>query len=314
MTDQFLFIGDYKKQIASDNLLQIISNDYSILDSAQLEAIAECKSYLRQKYDISKSFNPIVKYTPKTYNAGQTVYLDAPAYIPTSTYALGSYTLQNGNVYKCTTAITLAESFTISHWTLVGVQYAIFNAVYPNPVFDYLQLYAVGDVVFYKNKVYTCQVQTQLLSHGDVLQINIAGTNQVQNIFPDDPMNGVKYWGNGVAYEVPNTADILNTTYWSQGDNRDQKLLMTCIDIALYHIHARISPRNIPEIRTHRYKGVHEDIIATKSRLLYPTYSALGWLQSCADGNDITPDIPQVQPLQGSRIRFGGNAKIKNQY
>lgn len=43
----------------------------------------------------------------------------ASAYSATKTYAVGDYAIQNGNLYRCTTAITTAESFTAAHWTQV---------------------------------------------------------------------------------------------------------------------------------------------------------------------------------------------------
>jgi len=46
--DSFIFYGDYAKQIQADNLLQVIGNDLTILDSIQLAAVEECVSYLKQ--------------------------------------------------------------------------------------------------------------------------------------------------------------------------------------------------------------------------------------------------------------------------
>ena len=73
-------------------------------------------------------------------------------------------------------------------------------------------------------------------------------------------------------------------------------------------------PRNIPELRVVRYMGEPADRETRGQRILYPTYCALGWLQAAAIGNDITPDLPVIQPEQGMRIRFGGNQKVTNNY
>ena len=43
----------------------------------------------------------------------------ASAYSASKTYAVGDYAIHNSNLYRCTTAITTAESFTASHWTQV---------------------------------------------------------------------------------------------------------------------------------------------------------------------------------------------------
>jgi len=45
----------------------------------------------------------------------------APAYSSSATYAVGQYCTYNGNLYRCTTAITAAETWTSSHWTAVKV-------------------------------------------------------------------------------------------------------------------------------------------------------------------------------------------------
>ena len=313
--DSFIFYGDYAKQIQADNLLQVIGNDLTILDSIQLAAVEECVSYLKQKYDTAQAFQVITQHdTTKAYKAGQTIYLDAPAYDATKTYALGILVSQDGKIYKCTTAITVHETFTIAHWTFVGNQNAIYYAKYSETPFNYKTIYAVGNKVFWKDKVYTCRITTQILDHEAQLQIGIAGTSKIANIFPDDPIKGVQYWGVGVAYSVPAETEITNTNFWTLGDNRDQKLLQICIDIALYHAHCRISPRNIPELRIIRYIGHGEDRETRGQRILYPTYCALGWLQSAAIGNDVTPELPLLQPAQGGRIRFGGNQKNTNNY
>ena len=108
----------------------------SILDSIQRAAVEECISYLKQKYDVSTAFRATVQHdSTEVYKAGQTVYLNAPAYLATLTYALGTQVLQAGNVYKCTTAIITPEAFTPAHWTLVGAQYDLYYAVYPQPIF-----------------------------------------------------------------------------------------------------------------------------------------------------------------------------------
>ena len=286
----------------------------SILDSIQRAAVEECVSYLKQKYDVSTAFRATTQHDrTKTYKAGQTVYLNAPAYVATSTYILGSQVLQAGNIYKCTTAITVAEAFTPAHWTLVGAQYDLFYAVYPQPLFDSYEVYAKGDQVFWKDKTYTCLIATGILDHDALLQIGVSGVSSISNVYPDDSVKGVQYWGSDTAYTVPANTDITDAR-WISGDNRDQKLLMTCIDIALYHVHSRISPRNIPELRVFRYMGEPADRETRGQRILYPTYCALGWLQAAAIGNDITPDLPVVQPEQGRRIRFGGNQKVINNY
>lgn len=44
----------------------------------------------------------------------------APTYSDSSTYAVGDYVLRNNQLYRCTTAITTAESWTSAHWKAVS--------------------------------------------------------------------------------------------------------------------------------------------------------------------------------------------------
>lgn len=313
--DSFLCYGDYAKQIQADALGQAMNMDATILDGLQNAAISECKSYLKQKYDVSKAFNPIVQHNPTAnYNAGQAVYLNAPAYDSTKTYAVGDQRLQAGIVYSCSTPITVREAFNAAHWTALGEQWSIYHARLPYPEFNYRSIYAKGDQVFWKDKTYTAQLPTQILDHQSLLNIGQAGVSDVLNVFPDDPKHGAQYWGAGTAYSVPANTPISNATYWENTDNRDQKLLEICVTIVLYKLHLRIAPRNVPELRMVQYLGYADDRETRGQRILYPTYCALGWLQSAAIGDDITPELPLIQPNQGARIRFGGNQKNINTY
>lgn len=79
------------------------------------------------------------------------------------------------------------------------------------------------------------------------------------------------------------------------GNDRDIQLVSYIVDISLYHLHSRISPRNIPELRVTRYEN------------------AIEWLKMCAQGH-CTPKLEVILPAQGRRNRFGGNTKNINLY
>jgi len=311
--DSFIFIGDYIKQIQTDNLQQVIGNNQTVLDGIQLAAVEECKSFLKNKYDISQAFQPITQHDKtKTYNAGQTVYLNALPYSQ-KPYTLTEQTLQDGKVYSCTTSIIIPEIFTVAHWSLLGNQYDIFNAVTPNPEFNYKTIYHRGDKVYWNGSVYTNKIETSILDHSALLQIGQSGTERIVNVWPDDPIKGVQSWGMGVAYSIPDNTEITDSK-WIKGDNRDQKLLEVCINIAIFKAHLRISPRNIPETRAYMYWGNPDDRVALSGRIIYPTYCALGWLQSASAGIDITPELNMVQPDQGLRTSYGSQTKLINNY
>jgi hypothetical protein len=80
-------------------------------------------------------------------------------------------------------------------------------------------------------------------------------------------------------------------------DPRDAQLKIYLIDLTLYHIHSRINPRNVPEIRLNRRD------------------EAVKWLGLISDGK-ITVDLPEAdtENAQGYNITFGGEAKRINSY
>jgi len=292
----YLIQNDYKKLIQSDNLNQVIGSDLSILASIELAAQAECISYLTQKYITAEEFTNTSVWSPAiAYKANARVYLDASAYSASATYPLNSLVLQGGYVYICHTAITTPEAFTPAKWTSLGLQYALFYVTVPKPEFNYLEYYAVGDEVFWKDKTYTARIETAVPTHESRLQAGSISDAEVINIFPNDPVNGVKHWGTGTAYALSTGTLPTDTTKWTSGDNRNPQLVNYCIDVALYHVHSRIAPRNIPELRVKRYDD------------------AIAWLKMAGRG-DITADLPLIQPKSGGRIRYGGNTKNINQY
>ena len=60
--------------------------------------------------------NAAIAAIPVNYNANF-----APAYSTSGLYAVGQYVTYNGNLYRCTTAITSGESWTAAHWTQVSL-------------------------------------------------------------------------------------------------------------------------------------------------------------------------------------------------
>jgi len=170
----------------------------------------------------------------------------------------------------------------------------LYNAILPQPEFDYGKVYNVGDKVFWKDKVYTCVVATPVLTHGQALQYRTY-ENLPSAVAPDDIISGSQYWGTGAAYSVPAGTLTSNTTYYALGDTRSQMLVTYAVDIALFHVHSRIAPRNIPDLRVKRYD------------------EAIRALKGYARG-EMTAAFPVIKPRQGNRIRYGGNIRNVNTY
>jgi hypothetical protein len=291
----YLIANDYLRQIQDVSLQQVISGNSYFQLTAELAALKELSSYLRQKYDVDSEFSETALYNPaQSYKANNRVYLDAAPYSATATYALNTLALQGGKVYQCTTAIDPGEAFNPAHWELLGNQYDLFYCSYPETLFNIDLFYKVGDKVFYKDHTYEAIQATLIYSHEIKLQYYDTSSIPSSNYFPDD-INGRSYWKDLGAYQVAAGTLLSNTDYWTKGDNRHPQLVMFTIDIAVYHLYCRVAPKAIPETRVDRYNA------------------AIAWCRMTAKG-DISADIERVQPDRGNRIRFGSQVKNQNNY
>ncbi len=291
----YLIQNDFLKQIQPGNLSAVIGSNYTIINSWLLAAQEKASSYLKQKYDIAKEFTETTAWIyASSYKAADRVYLDAVAYNETLTYTLNSLTLQTGNIYQCSTAITLAEAFNIAHWTLLGPQYTIYYAKFPKPVFDVYGAFNVGDQVFWNNNIYTAKQSTQMINDAYALQYGSYSNIPLPNSFPDAP--GQTQWTlTTTGYNVPANTGISNTTYWTLGDNRGQQMVQILINLVLYYAHGRISPMNVPDHIKANYR------------------ESVDWLKDACDGM-ITPNLVKLQPAKGNRIRFGGDVRMNLRY
>jgi hypothetical protein len=290
----YLIPVDYLVNIQDVNIQQIINNDETIRDRAQLAGETEAQSYLKQKYDISREFQDMQPWSlSTTYYGFQRFYFYGPQYNENNTYNVNQLATYNGIVYICNSN-GITGAFNPNDWSYLGKLYEIHYTKTPHPEFDYSALYNIGDQVFWKNKVYQCKVQTAILDHDTALQYREIKDLPLPNVAPDDPISGLQYWGAGVPYSVYNE-DPNDSQFFSTSDNRDAQMVLYLCDIVLYHLHTRIAPRNIPDLRVKRYDD------------------AIAWLRMCAEGN-VTPNLPLIKPKQGNRIRYGGGIRQINSY
>ncbi len=76
---------------------------------------------------------------------------------------------------------------------------------------------------------------------------------------------------------------------------RNSLIVMYLCDIVLYHLHSRISPDHIPELRKERYR------------------SAKDWLEKTADGFT-TPTLPSKATDEKTPLRHGSSLPKQNPY
>ena len=88
----------------------------------------------------------------------------------------------------------------------------------------------------------------------------------------------------------------VDAEYSATGVTRSLQLRMAVVDVALYILHSRISPNNVPDLRNNRYN------------------STISWLKGCATGK-VTPALAEIDiTTTGARIRFGSDPKQSNKY
>lgn len=287
----YLLTRDYQRIIQTTELNAITGNDVSIRQLVEGSVQSKIYANLKQKYDLDREFTDTAQYSNQPiYKALNRIYLDATAYNPANTYVLNSLTLQAGVVYYCSTAIIAPEAFTIGHWTLLGNQYDLFFVTLPKPAFDELTFYYKGDVVFWKDKVYTAANDSVPIDQQSALQAPSIESINFGNVLPDDRVNGVKFWGAGVAYSVVAGTYPTDATKWTKGDNRNQMFVSLYMDIVVYELCSRIAPNNVPEARHNAWIKAWKDI------------------KEMAKG-DINGQLPIIQPRTGNRVRYGGNTK-----
>lgn len=262
--------NDYLRVIQADNLAQIIeSNQQTKLDVEQ-SAQSEMISYLTQRYITSQIFTDTKVFDiTDTYNGKQLVEWTATAFSASTVYTTGQYVLQGGYIYK-SIAGSAAHAFNANEWTQICLDKTLFYVTLPEAEYVNTTSYVAGDTIYYNNVLYTCLRDCK----------GIIPTNEI-------------FWSAGSAYTLTATYPD-DDTKWTQGDNRNQQIVMYLLDITLYHLHSRINPRNVPDLRKERYDGNN----ATQNG------GAIAWLKRVASG-DITADLPQILPQQGMSIRYG---------
>lgn len=87
-----------------------------------------------------------------------------------------------------------------------------------------------------------------------------------------------------------------NPNDWDTSDPREDLLKLFTSDIALYHLHSRINPRNIPELRTQRRD------------------EAIEWLKGIKKG-DVTPEFPLLEDTtETPKITYSTQPKKDNSW
>lgn len=275
----FLTSRDYNKQIQADAQAQIINSDSYVLADAELAAVEEMRSYLAHRYDATKIFSDVHSYDhSQAYKVGDRVYVTAASWSASTNYVSGNMALKSGVVYRCISDHINQSPPNATYWAVVG------NEGY---------YYAVP-LDWSSGTSYSTDALVK--KGGIVYQALQASTNKNPTDDTDE-----EYWS-GIA-KVGEFYDLVlwtgqypaDLTRWAAGDIRNKQVVLYVVDIALYHVHSRINPKNIPELRLERYDN------------------AKGWGKMAARG-EITANLPLIEPEQGSSITYGNNYEKRDNF
>lgn len=262
---------DYLKTIQEDNLNQIIEETRSFMLDAEQAAQSEMIGYLSQRYKVAEIFTNTTTFdATATYYAKNLVQLNADDFNDAASYVLNDLVVESGNVYHAPGSIS-AGAFDAGDWDLLGPQYAFFYVTLPEDEFDLETEYAAGSDVWYNNHTYT-------------------STKACVGILPTD----TAFWTDNGEYSITGEL-VTDDSVWTSGDNRNQLIVLHLVNITLYHLHHRINPRNVPELRRIAYDGNGD---------IKNAGSAINWLNMVAKGN-VNADLPNIQPSTGTSIQYG---------
>lgn len=336
----YLTLYDYQSIIQPVYFNQLTQANDANRIAKENTALTEMISYLAIKYDTATEFQntAVFNYTSK-YLADNLVQFNFTTWIA-GTYAINALITYQGNCYY-SNVDSNSDTPPSSKWTLLGPQYTLYYLAYPYPEFNIQNSYIIGNTVYWNGSVYKCLIPTTEVGHFSKLQHGNTSQNtlDVINYFPGDgSANSISQWGTGTPYSVtsiyPNGpvpgawaagtytsgqtvlynsviwqvivasttaipgADIINwqPITWSLGDNRNAQLVQYLCYMVIWYLSDTLAPRNKPEYWKSNYD------------------TAINWLIMASQDDKIKPNIPQLQPPQGQRIRYGSQTKQRNNY
>lgn len=334
----FLTLRDYYSTIQAENLDQILNEDDSFRTTKELSAISEIRSYLIQRYDMTREFADTKAFSfSATYNAGQLVYLDGNTFNQAATYTANDIVLYTGNVYYALGSVS-AGVFNPSDWQLLGPQYSLFYIPAPAADYDSETFYTKGDYVFYKNKVYIALTDSRKYSQQDILQYPNYESIPPINSTPDDSYQ--TQWGSGTTYSISGLWPIAVPTDFTAWSSLTTYTTGQRVSYASLIYQAQANSTNVTPGTDHtKWQvvawingdnrnarmvecAIHITLYRLSSRIsprMVPELwvknydDEISWLKRCAKG-EITLEIPLIQPRQGARIRYGGSTSRTNDY
>ncbi len=327
----FLRKSDYYSLISETNLNVVITDTDTFLADRQRTAKEEISSFLRHRYDVNQIFKDILTFVlANTYAENDLIEWSEDAYVPATTYNTDDLCSYSDKIYQCNED-GVAGVWNASKWTELADNESLWYARQPttdnlpSETFSYTQNAYTGN----HNEITGWDKATDTTLYFKRIEKRIYIFNSASNRTTGYPSEGYfEYDAGGVDLPITKkvfTGDnetlggyidivgyvddlqewnVVASKYWTLGDNRNAKIVELMIDIVVYHTHARIQPRNIPEIRKERYDGNDPD----------QKGGAIGYLKLVQKGT-VQMDLPRHDDDQrGQNVTWNSKKKLNWDY
>lgn len=230
---RFLKDSDYNDIIQATDLA-VIAPTSEILLQAEQRAYDKVRTKTIQRYDMDYEMGATAAYSSSVhYSTGQRVYQIAEA----RTFYVNSFTKWSETVQYLTGDIVKSDLGKVYTALQDSKNVQLTSSAYWEPMENIAPTDAPTSTLYNTATAYV--VGNYVHTSAGLVYISIQnGTNK--------PVTNTAYW-------TPVTVTV-NDTYWTEGDNRYALLVEICIDLTLHILYSRINPRNIPELRTDRYR------------------------------------------------------------
>jgi hypothetical protein len=173
----------------------------------------------------------------------------------------------------------------------ITAAYTVDDRIFWSPNAYQETTYIVGEVVSYQDNIYQCNTPVTAGEPFDSAKWTLLAENNTFYTCIADTTAGI----------LPT-----DTNYFTAGDNRNPLIVEYTVDIVLYNIHSKISPRAIPDVRRTRYDGFGN---------LKEGDSAIASLIQVQKGN-VTLDLPVIEPTvqNTERVAYGSSPSSNFSY
>ena len=279
--NKFLVKYDFLTLIDEANIDELTDNNDRVLTDSIDSGVEKVASYIRHRYDYDQVFKVV-----QPYSATQEKKITTESqYEITESYVTGDLiAFSDLKVYVANTDILPTESPVTEPTKWDVVSYVSEDRVFwEEAAFSETATYTTGQRVSYNDNIYEANTSVSAGTFNPS-EWDLLAENNSFFVLNDTAIVGT----------------LPTSTEFTSGDDRNPLIKEITIDVVLYNIHSKISPRAIPDVRRTRYDGFGN---------LKEGDSAISTLKEIQKGN-VTLDLPVIEnaPQNTERIPYGNQS------